>query len=103
MELRGEGILLRPPVAEDVDAIVAACSDDEIVRFIPMVPTPYERSDAEWWVDQSEGAWQNGDAYPFAIVDPGPARLVGAIEFRPADGSIGYWVARSARGRGMAT
>jgi len=103
MELRGDGILLRPPLADDVDAIVAACSDAEIVRFIPMMPAPYERSDAEWWIDQSERAWQNGDACTFAIVDPGLAQLVGAIEFRPADGSIGYWVAHSARGRGMAT
>jgi RimJ/RimL family protein N-acetyltransferase len=37
------------------------------------------------------------------IVDAGSDRLLGAIEFRPADGTIGYWVAAGARGRGVAT
>ena len=38
-----------------------------------------------------------------AIVDVSSGALEGAIEFRPADGSIGYWVAAGARGRGTAT
>ena len=103
MELRDDEVILRPPLAEDVDAIVVACSDDEIVRFIPMMPTPYERPHAESWIDQCDKAWRDGGACPFAIVDSVSAQLVGAIEFRPTDGSIGYWVAGDARGRGIAT
>ena len=103
MELRGENIVLRLPSDADVDAIVEACSDGEIVRFIPMMPVPYERSHAEWWIERCSQVWRDGDACPFAIVDPSLDRLVGAIEFRPADGSVGYWVAAATRGRGVAT
>jgi RimJ/RimL family protein N-acetyltransferase len=103
MELRGEGILLRPPLAEDVDAIVAACSDDEIVRFIPMMPTPYERSDAEWWVDQCERAWQDGDACPFAIVDPARRASWARSSFARQTVRSGTGSPTMPRGRGMAT
>jgi RimJ/RimL family protein N-acetyltransferase len=103
VELRGGDLLLRPPDDGDVEAIVAACSDDEIVRFIPLMPTPYERSDAQWWIERCSEVWRDGEACPFAIVDAGSGAFLGAIEFRPADSSIGYWIAAGARGRGTAT
>jgi RimJ/RimL family protein N-acetyltransferase len=103
VELRGGDLLLRPPELGDVEAIVGACSDEEIVRFIPLMPAPYERSDAEWWIERCRHMWRSGEAFPFAIVDAGSGDFLGAIEFRPADGSIGYWIAAGARGRGTAT
>jgi RimJ/RimL family protein N-acetyltransferase len=103
VELRDENLLLRPPVTDDIDVITIACSDDEMARFMPMLPSPYARSDAEWWVARCDQAWRDGDACPFVIVDASSGELLGAIEFRPADGSIGYWIAGVARGRGVAT
>jgi RimJ/RimL family protein N-acetyltransferase len=103
VELSGGDVLLRPPQFGDADAIVAACSDAEIVRFIPLMPSPYGRSDAEWWIERCSQAWRDREAFPFVIVDADSGLLLGAIEFRPADGSIGYWVADRARRRGTAT
>ena len=87
----------------DVDAIVAEFTDPEIPRFIPLVPRPYAREDAEWWVDRCANAWRDGSAYPFVIEDAGTGELLGAIEVRPESGSIGYWIAARARNRGLAT
>jgi RimJ/RimL family protein N-acetyltransferase len=103
MELRGDDLLLRPPRAEDTDAIVAACSDEEIVRYIPLMPVPYARADAEWWIDRAEDVWRDGSACPFVIADAGSGALLGAIEIRPRRGDIGYWIAAEERGRGVAT
>ena len=103
MELRDDDILLRRPDAADVDAIVAACSDEEIVRYIPLMPVPYERADAEWWIDRAEQAWADGSACPFVIVDADAGGLLGAIEVRPGRGDIGYWMAPAARGGGLCT
>jgi RimJ/RimL family protein N-acetyltransferase len=103
MELRGEDLLLRPPRVDDAGAIVAACSDEEILRYIPLMPVPYVRADAEWWIDRAGQAWRDGSACPFAIVDAGSGALLGAIEIRPRRGDIGYWIAPEARGRGVAT
>jgi RimJ/RimL family protein N-acetyltransferase len=103
MELQDRDLLLRPPHTADLDAVVVACSDAEMARFIPMLPNPYTRADAESWIDRCAEVWKTGEACPFAIVDAGSGELFGAIEVRPADGTIGYWVAAAARGRGVAT
>jgi RimJ/RimL family protein N-acetyltransferase len=103
MELHETDLVLRPPRLDDVDAIAVACNDDEIARFIPLMPSPYERTDAEWWIGRCEQVWADGSAFPFVIVDATAGRLLGAIELRPGDGSIGYWVDAPARGRGVAT
>jgi RimJ/RimL family protein N-acetyltransferase len=103
VDLSDDVIVLRPPEAADVDAIVAACSDEDIVRYVPLIPVPYERADAERWIDRAEHAWTDGSAYPFVIADAATGRLLGAIELRPDRGDIGYWIAAEARGGGAAT
>jgi RimJ/RimL family protein N-acetyltransferase len=103
VELRGDDFLLRPPAIEDTDAIVAELGDEDILRFIPLIPSPYERSDAKWWINRCHEAWTDGSACPFVIVDAGSGELLGAIEIRPDRGDIGYWIAARARGRGLAT
>ena len=103
VELRDDELVLRPPAEKDADAVVVACNDDELARFIPLMPTPYGRADAELWIERCAQAWASGDAWPFVIADARSDELLGAIEIRPQEGSIGYWVAAWARGRGVAT
>ncbi|MEP6910979.1 MAG: GNAT family N-acetyltransferase [Actinomycetota bacterium] len=101
MELREDELLLRPLTAADVPAIVAACQDPELARFIPGFPSPYTESHARSWV---EGRPPLDKARTFLIVDADSGELYGAIEVRLGEvGSIGYWIAREARGRGIAT
>ena len=45
-----------------IDAVISACSDEEIVRFIPLIAVPYERSDAEWWIERADQAWVDGNS-----------------------------------------
>lgn len=103
MELRGDDFLLRPPSAGDADAIVEEFTDPEIPRYIPLVPQPYGREDAEWWIDHCTRAWREGTGCPFVIEDAESGALLGAIDLRPQSGSIGYWIAARARNRGLAT
>lgn len=103
MELRADELFLRPPSTDDADALVAELGDDDILRFIPLIPSPYARADADWWIERADQVWADGSACPFVIVDAGTGQLLGAIEVRPRRGDIGYWVAAGARGRGVAT
>jgi RimJ/RimL family protein N-acetyltransferase len=104
VELRGDGIVLRPWRIEDAPAVAAACSDPEIPRWIPFVPSPYTNEDARAYVqgciDAPEGR------YPFAVTSPGDDRLLGSIDMgvnAMRTGHIGYWVAPEARGAGVCT
>ena len=105
MEALTDGVVtLRPLRDADVPAIVAACSDPETSRFTTELPHPYTESDARSYVSYSADCLRGVDRRPLAIADSGTDVLVGAIEVRLGDeGSVGYWVAPEARGRGVAT
>jgi RimJ/RimL family protein N-acetyltransferase len=105
-DLRDEVVTLRLPAERDVDAINDACQDPEIPRFT-RVPSPYGRQDAVAFVAQSERSWADGTAATFVIADAGTDAVLGAIGVmhlgaEPPNPEIGYWVARSARRRGIA-
>jgi RimJ/RimL family protein N-acetyltransferase len=99
MEIRDGDLVLRPWTEDDVSALVVACNDPEIPRWIPFIPAPYTREDAL--------AFVRGEVVPdecsLAITDDGT--LVGSIGISVNSqgyrGRIGYWVAAPARGRGV--
>jgi RimJ/RimL family protein N-acetyltransferase len=99
-------VSLRPWTDEDVSAIVAACRDPQIPKWIPLIPSPYTEKDAREYVAQTKEWWSEGTAATFAITDG--ERPVGSIGLHPSASdeqraAAGYWVAREARGRGYAT
>jgi len=100
--LRTPRLVLRPPALDDVDAIAAACRDPEIQRYVP-VPAPYARDDAVSYVAGfCADGWASGERLTWAALEGG--ELVGTVGLHAvADGAaeIGYWLAPSARGRGL--
>jgi RimJ/RimL family protein N-acetyltransferase len=105
-ELRGGEIVLRPWRLEDVARVTEICQDPEIVRWT-LVPSPYEEEHARTWIEQTIRDWDERTHAAFAVTDRG-GEVVGAIGLRlhrnyALSGSIGYWVAPEARGRGVAT
>lgn len=101
-----EGELVLLPVAEEhVAAVTAACQDPEIPRWT-LVPSPYSEADARGWVELAGSARKAGSGLHFVVADSGDGRLLGAIGVDawvwPVC-RIGYWVAREARGAGVAT
>jgi RimJ/RimL family protein N-acetyltransferase len=102
-------ILLRPPEEGDVDAMTAACQEEEIQRWTP-APRKYTKADAHKFVRNSAERWATGAGAPFAVVNASDSRFLGLICVRVIhmhiERSIGqfvFWVAREARGRGVAT
>jgi RimJ/RimL family protein N-acetyltransferase len=98
VEVRADGILLRPWREEDAPAVFAACQDPEIQRWIPAIPRPYTLDDARAFVTGELGL----GPYQFAVAEDG--RVVGPIGMRVNEsrtGHIGYWCAPGSRGRGV--
>lgn len=97
-------LLLRPPWPEDAGPLHAAL-EWEVVRNTATMPWPYTRSDAEEWVARTDGAMA-GARFVVASKD-GTGQLLGAIglgrNLLTGETEIGYWVARSAWGRGIAS
>ena len=93
---------LRAWEADDAEQLAQACDDPEIARWLS-VPSPYTVEAARAYLRMVGDWWRNGDQYSLAVTDG--SAILGAISIRPnADQpSIGYWLARSARGRGLAT
>jgi RimJ/RimL family protein N-acetyltransferase len=107
MELRDGDLVLRPWSEGDVPALVEACNDPEIARWIPVIPSPYTEDDARAFIG---GASRSNPEYTipehsFAVTSG--SSLAGAIGMNVNSmsyrGRIGYWVAAPARGRGLCT
>jgi RimJ/RimL family protein N-acetyltransferase len=106
-DLRDDVIALRLPADRDVDAITAACQDPDIPRFT-RIRSPYTRGDAELFVAGATESWRTGEhALPLAICDRQTDTLLGSVGVhlreQPEVAEIGYWIARDARRRGIAT
>jgi RimJ/RimL family protein N-acetyltransferase len=75
----------------------------EIARFVPFVPVPYGDDDGRAFLDSVERAWSESDERTFAICRDDDV-LIGAITVRLREGgTVGYWLAASARGKGLMT
>jgi RimJ/RimL family protein N-acetyltransferase len=99
-------VALRPWRTADADALAVACQDPEIPRWTA-VPPRYRRTDALQFLSVAHAGAERGSMAAFAAVDGG-GRLLGSFTVMDIDrergsGELGYWVARDARGRGVAT
>jgi RimJ/RimL family protein N-acetyltransferase len=104
MELTDGVILIRRFRDDDVPGIVAMCNDPLTRRFIPHIPEPYDEDDARAYLDFCDTCWEEGRRRPFAIADAETGEYLGSIDVRlGSEGAIGYGVAPSARGRGVAS
>jgi RimJ/RimL family protein N-acetyltransferase len=107
-ELTDGSLVLRPWRPEDVPRVARICSDPEISRWT-RVPSPYTEEHARTWIEQTVRDWDSGQGEAAFAVTDASGEVVGAIGLRLLQeeygvrGSIGYWVAAEARGRGVAT
>ena len=100
--------LLRPLVASDIDSIARHANNPKVARRMRNAfPSPYSRSDAEWFIESPEARAQFG--HRFGIDVDGEA--VGVVGLIPGDAGevhhrtaeIGYWLGEPFWGHGYAT
>jgi ribosomal-protein-alanine N-acetyltransferase len=80
---------------------------DPYVPLIGTLPAHASQQEARDWVERQRGRWAEGLGFSFAIAEAGTDRAVGSIGLWLAHltmgrASAGYFVAPSARGRGIA-
>lgn len=105
VELQGDGFRLRRPELTDVDRIVAACTDEETLRWLPL-PRPYGPAEGTAFVEtQATTVLREGTGLVSAIEVDG--QLAGVIDlmdvsWRNQSAEIGYWISPDRRGLGLA-
>jgi len=101
--LEDDAIVLRRWDERDIEDSVAACSDPEVVHWIPRIPTPYSEQDAREFLDHADGGWEEGTSFSFAITERTGGRTVGSIgvTLNNAIGEVGYLVFVGHRRRGI--
>ncbi|MEU7907790.1 GNAT family N-acetyltransferase [Actinoplanes sp. NPDC049118] len=106
--IRGEGVRLRGFAQRDVDDLLAGYGDPAVRRFLPPLPVPFTRAQAESYVsDVAPGMFTHGGGL-YAIADPATDRLLGGVGLdkvvpNRGQAELGYWVGPWARGHGVAT
>jgi RimJ/RimL family protein N-acetyltransferase len=107
--LADEVVLLRPWREADVPAAFLAFSDPVVQRFSWPEAAPYSEEDTRTYFAELEQARLLGEELGFALAEPAKAGVLlggGSLyDVRAQQGcaSVGYWLAREARGRGVAT
>ncbi|NUW45869.1 GNAT family N-acetyltransferase [Nonomuraea rhodomycinica] len=99
-----EGVLLRPWRLDDL-AVVEEAAGDPYIPLISSVPSNYSDTEGAAFIRRQWSRAADGVGYSFAIADAGNDRALGQIGLWPGPhgrASVGYWVAGSARGRGIA-
>jgi RimJ/RimL family protein N-acetyltransferase len=104
MFARTARLLLRPGFPEDAPALASAIADEAIARNLANVPWPYHMRDAEAYL-----ASPRDPVLPSLLIfdlGQGAPQLAGACGLgRRSSGAVelGYWIAKSFWGRGLAT
>ena len=101
MELRDGDLVLRPWTEDDVDAMVAGCNDPEVARWIPTIPHPYTPDDARAFIRGE--VRQDHEALAIEVDGSVVGGIGLGLNAHGYRGSIGYWVAKPARGKGICT
>ncbi|MEO8706974.1 MAG: GNAT family N-acetyltransferase [Kofleriaceae bacterium] len=103
-ELRTERLVLRRFRAGDVDDSLAYRDDPELARYLPHIPQPFTRADAEAFVTTNmTEPWATLPTFAVVLDD----RVIGTVNFNvdPATRTamIGYAIARAHWRIGIAT
>lgn len=100
-------LVLRPLLAGDTAAIAARAGDPAVADQLDRVPAPFPLALAARWIARRGLRWREGRGVTLAITRAGERDLIGTVSLKisPAHrhAELGYWVAASAWGDGIAT
>jgi ribosomal-protein-alanine N-acetyltransferase len=97
-------LVLRPFQADDVEDALAYRDDVEFARFLPHIPQPFTRRDAEAFVSTNMSeSWDHSPTFAVVFEE----RVIGTVNFEVDRAThtamIGYAIGRAWWGRGVAT
>ncbi len=102
--LQTERLLLRPWSAGDVEDVLAYSQDEEMVRYLPSVPRPFTRADAEIFIAQRIlRSWVTSPSFAIVLDSAAIGGIGLDIDAGNAVGDLAYGISRAHWGKGLAT
>jgi len=101
--LQTDRLLLRPCVMADADAICEILDNKAVASTTGSVPSPYTLAMAKAWLEPQANNWLSQSAAVFAICWTGPNDFGLEIVEQDEKAEMGYWIAESHWGKGVAT
>lgn len=104
-----ELVPLTHDMAPTVDDFLAAVEESRasLARWMPWCHPEYGRVDVERWFSESDRMWSEQSGFHMWLRDGGAVLGVAGLHdvqrYGKREGELGYWVRRSARGRGVAS
>jgi RimJ/RimL family protein N-acetyltransferase len=99
MKLETERLILRRPLKKDIPSLIRNINNLEISKWLLVVPHPYTKADAEWWINHcKENESQNPRrSYNFGVQLKGEEGVIGGVGLSSVDlkngvADIGYWL-----------
>jgi RimJ/RimL family protein N-acetyltransferase/(2Fe-2S) ferredoxin len=100
-------LTLRPFGPGDVPEVTRLLEDGEIASTTLSIPHPYDESIAQAWIGGHGPGWRRGEQATFAAMHRASGTMAGAVGLAvkacEEEAELGYWVAPSFRGTGIAT
>lgn len=101
MKLETERLILRPFKNSDEKSLVENINNIEVSKWLLVVPYPYSRKDAEWWINKNKSDWRKKEKkdYNFGIELKSEKKIIGGIGITDVDkfigvGEVGYWLGK---------
>jgi RimJ/RimL family protein N-acetyltransferase len=109
-DVRSDRLRLRTPRRSDLEPIDEAITEtlDELVRWLPWAQPGHKRADSRRYLKSARIARNRRHAFEFVIEDLATEQVLGMISLHRIDwirrtAGVGYWIRRSAWGKGIAT
>ncbi|HET6293183.1 MAG TPA: GNAT family N-acetyltransferase [Kribbella sp.] len=108
--IEGDGLRLRAMRSTDAKRVMEACNDGRTQYWLAGMPSPYQLTDAEAFIESRLENLASGEGVSWAIADPVTDELLGNVSvfdlrsrIDRTSGEVGYWLHPEARGRGVMT
>lgn len=100
---------IRPFTKQDTEPFYEMVREsiEHVSPFLPWCHPDYSMSNARSWVNSRAPAWRAGNECSFLIFQLDTEQLLGSVEINRLHdeagvGNLGYWIRRSALGKGLA-
>lgn len=106
IELRADGLRLRPYRTTDADALLGAVREsiDCLGQWLSWCPPNYAVTEAQAWIAYCANAWRRREEFAFAVFDADSGDYLGGVGLNQPNRAhnfmnLGYWI-RTSRQRG---